>query len=312
MTVKKVTIFLESAQNALIITIFSMVYLSLLFVISSWAVIGAVVFVFFMYYAWELRKSKIFLENIELVKVFFKNNNISAAAEKIQQLKAPLKVLNETFISTKAIVDQTIEEYNEQKRLIEEENDRKKRQEIFNQIQSKKILDSISPQEFELIVLEAFARLGYEVAHTSWSGDEGIDGILVKGENKIAIQCKKQVNKVGQPAIRDFLGAIGHANCSEGIFITTSAFTIPAKSFVKGKKIRLMDGEEILDFLRTTINEEFILQSKTVIFPKIVEEKICPECGGKLRKRLGMYGFFWGCEKYPQCFYTENLLYKKS
>ena len=38
----------------------------------------------------------------------------------------------------------------------------------------KAILDSISPQEFELIVLEAFARLVTRLLY-SLGGDEGID-----------------------------------------------------------------------------------------------------------------------------------------
>lgn len=303
--VNKIAIHIEAVKNALIICLFSLIYLCFLAMVSIWLSVAIFVGLFIFLYLRNLWQAENFLTRIEVIKGLAKNEPLMAEKE-IQYLKSPLKLLNETFAQAKTEINQVIEKYKEQRRLIEEELEKKKRQEIANQIQSNNTLDSISPQEFELIVLEAFARLGYKATHTSWSGDEGIDGILVKGKNKIVIQCKKQKSKVGQPALRDFLGAMKHANCSEGIFITTSSFSDPAKSFVKEKNIKLIDGQEIIELLRSTINEDFVLNGRKVSFPRKVEERICPECGSKLRKRLGVRGFFWGCERYPQCFYTEN------
>ena len=31
---------------------------------------------------------------------------------------------------------------------------------------------------------------------------------------------------------------------------------------------------------------------------------ICPECGGHLVQRYGRYGLFYGCSNYPKCRYT--------
>lgn len=35
--------------------------------------------------------------------------------------------------------------------------------------------------------------------------------------------------------------------------------------------------------------------------------KVCPRCGNLLKKRIGMYGEFWGCTGYPDCKYTKDL-----
>ena len=301
--VNKIAIHIEAVKNALIICLFSLIYICFFAMVSIWLSVAIFVGLFIFLYLRKLWQVENFLHRIAAIKGLAKDKHLMPDYEsEIQCLKPPLKILNETFTQAKT----EINKYKEQRRLIEEELEKKKRQEIANQIQSNNTLDSISPQEFELIVLEAFAMLGYKATHTSWSGDEGIDGILVKGKNKIVIQCKKQKSKVGQPALRDFLGAMKHANCSEGIFITISSFSDPAKSFVKEKNIKLIDGQRIIELLRTTINEDFVLNGRKVIFPRKLEERICPECGSKLRKRLGVRGFFWGCEKYPQCFYTEN------
>ena len=33
----------------------------------------------------------------------------------------------------------------------------------------------------------------------------------------------------------------------------------------------------------------------------------CPKCGGRLMKRNGKYGAFYGCENYPKCRYTKSI-----
>ena len=35
-------------------------------------------------------------------------------------------------------------------------------------------------------------------------------------------------------------------------------------------------------------------------------EKLCPRCGGVLKRRNGRFGEFWGCSGFPACRYTEN------
>jgi len=34
--------------------------------------------------------------------------------------------------------------------------------------------------------------------------------------------------------------------------------------------------------------------------------KLCPICGGEMRRRNGRFGEFWGCSGFPACRYTEN------
>ncbi len=35
--------------------------------------------------------------------------------------------------------------------------------------------------------------------------------------------------------------------------------------------------------------------------------KLCPKCGGEMKKRNGRYGEFWGCMEFPKCRHTENI-----
>jgi len=47
------------------------------------------------------------------------------------------------------------------------------------------------------------------------------------------------------------------------------------------------------------IKKEDIAHEKT--------EKICPKCGAQLIIRLGRFGKFYACSKFPECKYTESL-----
>jgi hypothetical protein len=40
---------------------------------------------------------------------------------------------------------------------------------------------------------------------------------------------------------------------------------------------------------------------------RVVKKKLCPKCGGKLVKRKGKYGSFYGCNNFPRCKYTLNI-----
>ncbi len=50
------------------------------------------------------------------------------------------------------------------------------------------------------------------------------------------------------------------------------------------------------------------LENAAAASPKLLAGKNCPECGGQLYERYSTYGKFAGCENYPNCKYTEDLL----
>lgn len=117
-----------------------------------------------------------------------------------------------------------------------------------------------SPQFFEHLVLELLLKMGYGADKSSGvvtgrSHDGGIDGIISEdklGLDLIYIQAKKYspTNKIGRKEIQAFIGAMEHVQ--KGVFITTSAFTKEATSFVEKqqqKSIKLIDGNILADLL---------------------------------------------------------------
>lgn len=114
-----------------------------------------------------------------------------------------------------------------------------------------------NPYYFEKIVLVLFKAMGYgEFEETSKSGDGGIDGIINQdqlGLEKIYIQAKRYAhdNKVREPQIRDFIGAMS-GDVSKGIFVTTSSFdqsAIKKAKDARNHKIILIDGEQLASLM---------------------------------------------------------------
>jgi ssDNA-binding Zn-finger/Zn-ribbon topoisomerase 1 len=40
---------------------------------------------------------------------------------------------------------------------------------------------------------------------------------------------------------------------------------------------------------------------------KELSQRICPRCGGKLVKKTGIYGEFFGCDNYPKCKFVLKI-----
>ncbi|MBP7845402.1 MAG: restriction endonuclease [Proteobacteria bacterium] len=139
---------------------------------------------------------------------------------------------------------------------------------------------SISPSEFEILVVELLKNMGYgaagleSVVRTGKSGDGGIDGEISQdplGLDMIYIQAKKyqEGSGVGRPALQQFVGSLNERKASKGIFITTSHFSQDAKDYINKIDIRviLIDGERLAELMYeygVGVQEEKIFRVKKI------------------------------------------------
>ena len=129
---------------------------------------------------------------------------------------------------------------------------------IENQVKTDLLskLKESDPYNFEKIVLKLLEKMGYgDFIETPKSGDGGIDGIINEdklGLDKIYIQAKRYSdgNKVREPEIRNFIGAINR-DTYKGVFVTTSVFDEKAikKASDANQKIILIDGHDLVDLM---------------------------------------------------------------
>lgn len=185
-----------------------------------------------------------------------------------------------------------------------------KRKKRFKLLEAQTGIESIRTmkwQEFELLVGEAFRRLGYQVKELGGPGaDGGIDLILYKDEKKYIVQCKRwKTYTVSVQPVRELFGVM-HAQAADGcIFVSSGRYTKDALQFAHGKPIELVDGSQLVRLVR-------LVQSSGGSSIGIPEAEItpgargCPVCGSAMVRRVAKKGInagqtFWGCLKYPAC-----------
>lgn len=124
----------------------------------------------------------------------------------------------------------------------------------------KRVLEQIlelSADEFEILITDLLASIGFDADHVGRQGDEGID---VTGNLKVygfagvdlKVQAKRYSlnSKISPKAIRDFRGSVPEK--SQGAFVATCSFNKKAyEEAVKPgfKRIGLVDGKQLVDIM---------------------------------------------------------------
>jgi restriction system protein len=124
----------------------------------------------------------------------------------------------------------------------------KKRAKLLDSQSSLESIRSMSWQDFELLVGEAFRRQGYQVQEMGGGGpDGGVDLVLLKDGKKSVVQCKRwKTYSVGVSPVRELYGVMVAAHAQECIFVSSGKYTNEAKQFAKGRPIQLIDGPELI------------------------------------------------------------------
>jgi restriction system protein len=124
---------------------------------------------------------------------------------------------------------------------------------------------SVTPRRLEEIVAGVFADFGFTVRVTSFSGDDGIDVLVLdstSGET-IGVQVKRYKGRVEAEQIRAFAGALVLGGMTHGVFVATSGFTRGARSTAqryceRGVSVELTDGLRFFEELRITQRPQYL------------------------------------------------------
>lgn len=167
-------------------------------------------------------------------------------------------------------------------------------------------ISSMSWQQFELLIGEAFRHRGYRVQETGGGGaDGGVDLVLTRDGEKFLVQCKHwRAYKVGVEVARELYGSMAATGAAGGFLVTSGQFTIEAKRFAEGRNLTLIDGQG----LRGLLAQREPAQKEAVppMHVNTPSTPACPNCGQSMVRRQAKQGSraglaFWGCSTYPNC-----------
>jgi len=185
------------------------------------------------------------------------------------------------------------------------------------------VLNSMSWQQFERLVGEAFARHGYSVLETGGGGaDGGVDLLLAKGSEKFLVQCKQwKAFKVGVDVVRELYGVMAAKGAAGGFVVTSGRFTAEATAFASGRNVELVDGPRLLALIKQ-VDRPAAERPAARTSPKperaaapsaALSAPTCPACSKPMVTRTAKRGAnagkeFWGCTAYPSCKGTKPIL----
>ena len=115
---------------------------------------------------------------------------------------------------------------------------------------------------FEELVIDLLVAMGYggsreDAEAVGRSGDGEIDGVIKEdrlGLDVIYVQAKRWEGDVGEPQVRDFVGALQGKRARKGICITTSGFYSTAQTYIsaidsRDSKVILIDGKQLAEYM---------------------------------------------------------------
>lgn len=115
-------------------------------------------------------------------------------------------------------------------------------------------LMELTPNEFESLIQNLFAKMGLDTRQTQASRDGGVDCVAFDSRpifgGKVVIQAKRYRHTVGVSAVRDLYGTLQNEGASKGILVTTSGYGQASFTFAANKPIELIDGANLLYLLR--------------------------------------------------------------
>lgn len=122
-------------------------------------------------------------------------------------------------------------------------------------------VDQMTGVEFEIFLAGIFRKFGYKVSTTPTSGDFGIDLLLSKSSEKIAVQAKRYKGNVDQKAVNQVVA--GRAMRQYGIdsysmVVTNSGFTKGARLLADANNCVLVGREQLGGWIVAANNGDMV------------------------------------------------------
>lgn len=109
---------------------------------------------------------------------------------------------------------------------------------------------ALTPTQFEMAIADLLRDMGYRsVQRTGRSGDLAADITCRDRKGRsVVVQCKRHAPgiRVGSRDMQAFIGMVKvHHRADNGVFVTTSEFTAPARELARQHEVTLIDGPRL-------------------------------------------------------------------
>jgi hypothetical protein len=111
------------------------------------------------------------------------------------------------------------------------------------------LIDELSGVDFENFLAVLFRRLGYRVETTKTTGDQGVDLLLYKNNECVAVQAKCYQSSVGNDAVQQVVAGMKYYKADKSMVVTNSYYTEGARQLAERTNTILWDREKLKDMI---------------------------------------------------------------
>ena len=104
---------------------------------------------------------------------------------------------------------------------------------------------AMSGVEFEDHVARIARSSGASVIMTAVTGDYGVDLVVGRRPNRLAIQCKRQSRPVGSGAVQEVVAGAAMHDCTHTMVVTNHDFTLAARRLAERHGCVLVGGDDL-------------------------------------------------------------------
>ena len=114
-------------------------------------------------------------------------------------------------------------------------------------------IDIMTGHEFEDFLEEYFLKSGYLVEKRKRSHEQGLDLLLERQGERIAVQAKRRSKPVSNKAVQEAIAARDYYRCNRALVVTNSRFTPSAQQLAKRCNVELWDRETLKEKINKTL-----------------------------------------------------------
>lgn len=118
--------------------------------------------------------------------------------------------------------------------LLKEHLEKTKEQRTINKVVKNGI-------DYEIYVEKYLQIAGYNVTRTPKTGDQGVDLIAEKDDDRKAIQCKYYSKPVGNKAVQEVIAGANFYQCTSAAVVSNASFTKSARQLAENSNIELVN-----------------------------------------------------------------------
>lgn len=108
----------------------------------------------------------------------------------------------------------------------------------------------LSGTEFEYYMANLFRALGYDAKRLGGAGDQGVDLLLRKEHELVAVQCKNYKDRIGNKPVQEVFAGARHRGAHRAWVVAPAGFTRGARELARSTGVRLFDRTHIEKWLR--------------------------------------------------------------